>query len=356
MNTIILYSVVGILSVIFAKDADRREKGNIFFVCLVILLLSLLAGVRSYNVGIDTKNYVQLFSSIYDEHASFEKVFIVIIKLISKVTNNYTVLLCLFSVATNSLIVIRFWQLREVASFHWTILCYYILFYFNTMSGIRQCLAVAMVFFFSRYIIEEWNTKGFFIGIIFAMFIHRTALIGVLLMAPKFFRETKIHRMKVSQLLVVIAMPLVAIVGISLVQDRYVTYISQTTSFNLGYMAFVRLILVMLISYQLLITYNKQEENQHYQLGACLFSEYAVLFAVIISYFLPNVWRIGWYFWLYSPVLYSFYLSKKAYGSTVNVIIRLGIIAILIVTWISIINGFDSKLIPYEFFWQVNDL
>lgn len=355
MNTVILYNMVGLSSIVLAKIADRKDKENKLLVCIIILLFSLLAGFRSYNVGLDTKNYVLVFSSIYEEHATFEKGFIFLIRILSKWTSDYTLLLCFFSIVTNLLIIMRYWQLRDTVSFHWSIICYYVLFYFNTMSGIRQCLAVAIVFFFSRYVIETWKPRCFFIGILLAMLFHRTALVGILLMIPRLFKEANIHHIKMSQLLIFLITPIVTLIGVLLVQDRYAMFINQSTNFNIGIMAFIRLVLVTLVSYQLYISKRlyMSEKIKRYQLGTYLFSEYMVLFAVFISYILPDVWRIAWYFWPFSPALYSFYLSKKAYGTTINIVIRIEIILILVITWIGIMNGYESKLVPYEFFWQV---
>ena len=123
MNTIILYNVILIIIFIMAFFAEK--KNNRFFLILVISLSSLLVGLRSFNVGVDTPSYYSVIVSAFDTHPAFEAGFITIIRGIRIFYDSYTAVFLFFSFLTNGLIILRYWQLRKYVSFKYSVLFYY---------------------------------------------------------------------------------------------------------------------------------------------------------------------------------------------------------------------------------------
>ena len=66
MGTYILYIGTILLCLILTKVAKRRESSSPLIA--VVIILSIIAGFRGPNVGIDTANYIEKFELIKNEH------------------------------------------------------------------------------------------------------------------------------------------------------------------------------------------------------------------------------------------------------------------------------------------------
>lgn len=139
---------------IFSYFAEKRNRKLLIWV--IILSLTMAAGLRAYSVGLDTPSYVEKFSYIYKGMFSYayglEESFKYICYGILHVIPNASFLLGLLALITHACIILRFWELRGIASFPCMVVFYYMSFYFMSLNGIRQFVAVAIVFWGTRYL------------------------------------------------------------------------------------------------------------------------------------------------------------------------------------------------------------
>ena len=147
-----IYFGLLIICGIFSCLADRRNSKT--FLWGIILSLTLIAGLRAYSVGLDTQNYVEKFSYIYKGQFRYayglEESFKYICYGILHVIPNASFLLGVLALITNSCIILRFWELRKIVSFPCMVLFYYMSFYFMSLNGTRQFVAVAILFWGTR--------------------------------------------------------------------------------------------------------------------------------------------------------------------------------------------------------------
>ena len=64
MSTYVVYILTLLITVALSATAQRKDKKK--YIILAALVLTVLAGLRAVSVGIDTKNYVRLFTHIAD--------------------------------------------------------------------------------------------------------------------------------------------------------------------------------------------------------------------------------------------------------------------------------------------------
>lgn len=166
-----------ILSVLFlAYIADRREDRFCLFLCAFIL--SLFCGVRSVETGVDTNNYYIFMSYIRGAGISYgsDIGFSVFAYVLMGFLKNPYHPLVIFAFITNYLIVYRIWDFRKEASFTLMMLLYVAIYFPYTLNIVRQFLAIAIVFWGTRYIEREEYVKYIVLNIL-ASTMHSSALI-----------------------------------------------------------------------------------------------------------------------------------------------------------------------------------
>lgn len=164
----------------FSTPLDQAPfvKPNKFFIFISMLSLVLVAGFRK-NIG-DTPLYMHSYSLIEDsslKSISFEGDFgfNIFQILLHSISEDPQLLIFTTALITNILIV---WVLSQYSRMIEISLYVYITLGMFTvsMNGIRQYLAAAIVFTTTKYILNgDW--KKFFIIVLFASTIHKTALI-----------------------------------------------------------------------------------------------------------------------------------------------------------------------------------
>lgn len=166
---------------------------------LLMLILSLLCGLRGPEVGVDTQNYIQFLTDIesigpgYGSDLGFS--------LISYGLMSYFhfahIPLLLFGIITNVLIILRLWEYRDKAYFPMMILIYLAFFYHYTFILVRQYLAIAIIFWGSRYI-DKGKIRNYLVLNAIAFLIHTTAIICVLLVFISSYRKKNKNKRIIS--------------------------------------------------------------------------------------------------------------------------------------------------------------
>ncbi|MBR2009549.1 MAG: EpsG family protein, partial [Peptococcaceae bacterium] len=110
---------MGIAGAFLAYYAQKTNKTR--YVWLMVLCLSVIAGLRSVNVGIDTKTYNQMFINIaagnYGDVFGAEKTFVWIVRFLQIIIKSPVYVFLMLSLLTNTLIIFRLWDFRKQTSF-----------------------------------------------------------------------------------------------------------------------------------------------------------------------------------------------------------------------------------------------
>lgn len=165
--------------------ADSKNSAHIKL--LLILVLTVFAAFR-FNVGTDYQSYAVLIEQIASGYvnpvwANKEKGFFYLAEFLLFLGVNSQMVFMAFFISTTifyfrGLVVYKFDLRLQLLS----ILVFLLTFYFYTLNGMRQALAISIFFFALKYIIER-KIFMYLVCLIFASFFHKTALV----LAPFFW-------------------------------------------------------------------------------------------------------------------------------------------------------------------------
>lgn len=344
---------------LIALFADKKSSKSAVWV--IIILLSIISGLRKETVGIDTYEYFAKFTLISEgafEYAyGLEKSFKYLCAILLKIYNNNTFLLVVFAFITNGCIILRFWDLRRVSSFSCMVICYYMAFYFMSLNCMRQFCAIAIVFYFTRYL-EKKKFLCFFAGIFIACLFHRTAMVALALIALSFTQWRDLSKaQKFFFIAGVMALPLIISFTAQILM-RYQKYLSGISP-DIGFMLIVKIVFVLTTIFFVFVLQKKE-----YYFGSGMFLEESVNFVMAqicvcyllglilatLGYVFPFADRIGWYFYIFEGVYMGMLikgrdpLHKLLFGCFIAILLGYGFVY-------GMTNNSQGTM-PYSFFWQ----
>ena len=363
-QTIILYLSVLIVSIFLAKRAEHigSFRKRRLYIVLIISVLSLLAGLRRYDIGLDTYNYVTYFSSGFKSYGGIENGYKILTFFLMSIYQNYTFGLVVIAFLTNTLFVLRFWSLRKLSSFSNSIFVYISMTYFSTFSGIRQLLAVSLVFSGTYFIYEKKKYLLFFVFLFLAVNLHTSSIISVLYIMPLIFVKSHSLKETLRQLFFFIALPIGGYYVYLVLVGNYgsVLYSTRIENVSLGIMLPVRMVSLLCVILLLYLSKRHYVEkadsktmiNDSIEVKHLCFFEFLSLSTSYLYYISSAASRIGWYFAPFTAVLYGYNMKKVNNYRSINAAVKvLSILIPLYYFYASIVSKTD-RLVPYYFFWQ----
>lgn len=143
------------LGAVIRPDQARQRKTIFLFIIFNILVF--LAGWRAYTVGVDTKDYVELYQSIdsYDiSSGRFEIGFIYLFKILSKISSNPRFMLIITSAICIGCVCFFIKKFSKDTTL--SVLLYLLLrTYFCQMNTMRQALAISISLVAITFILKK---------------------------------------------------------------------------------------------------------------------------------------------------------------------------------------------------------
>lgn len=166
----------------FGPIKKENNKTMPFSLWIVILLLTVFAGIRHYSVGTDTGNYVGIFTSlIYEFNLGFKPVgsleqgYLYLQYLLLKITDEYWILLISIAFLCVYFSLRSFY--KHTLNIKWSVFIFITLaFYLFFFNGARQGVAAALVMFAFSYAFEK-KLKHFVFFVILGFLFHKTVLV-----------------------------------------------------------------------------------------------------------------------------------------------------------------------------------
>lgn len=332
------------------------KKNNRKLIIWIIIVLSFIAGFRSFSVGKDTTRYIEFFQLIGEGHPEYayglENTFKMLCAILYKIWGHPSFLLIFFATITNIFIIFRLWDFREISSFGWMIACYYISFYFFSFNVMRQMCSVAIIFFATRYITKR-KYAIFLLYIAFAFIFHKSALLGLGFFVFEIFQWKYLNNKQRKFIIcMLISFPLCA-ASILFILFRYRHYFENPT-FNIGIMLLAKVCLFSLSTFGLSKSisqiYIKTElKNAIYELNLIRISYLIGIGITATGYFFSYMERLGLMYYIFECVYWGMIIkiskNKKIYIVTLGLLLGYSFIS-------SLIAGGQGE-IPYTFIWQI---
>ena len=183
-----IYIWVFLSSVFFAYLAERSKDKGIIVLCSVISILipSILAGLRTVDVGIDIHTYAlphYLTALKYDSFLDFlahcgykEAGYYFLVYFIAHLTHHVNWCLFAYSLITVTCTYIGAYKHRDKIYSSFTMLMFFLFWYNYSLSGMRQFMA-ASVMFMGLDTLEHNHYRNFLVYSIIASLFHVSALL-----------------------------------------------------------------------------------------------------------------------------------------------------------------------------------
>lgn len=198
--SIYYFIVVVLLSECLVFNSSyRNKKSKKFFYQSTVLFLALVAGCRAMSVGHDTFNYSNIFYQIsllslesmlgVNPYSGMEQGYVWLCWFFSKLSNNYSHFL--IAVALFEFYAIGTWIWNNTKKPFIGLLIFTCMFYTFFLTGIRQCIATAIVLF-AYDDIKNKDAIKFLMKVMMASLFHQSVLIAVVMyFLPIFFPDCK---------------------------------------------------------------------------------------------------------------------------------------------------------------------
>lgn len=249
------------------------------------------------------------------------------------------------SFATNLLVLLRLWDFKEQINLSLSFGLFYSFFIPVELNIARQLLAIALVFWGSRYIFTHkvWLFLAF---LLFAVGIHRSSLIAILLLCALYFIKGEMSYSSRTVLSCVsLVMPVCVIAApIILINTGYLTDYAkyfESNDIKIGLMTILKVLV-------LIIGLSKHNLLQRFdaQVKATVFFTIVGLAISIIGYLFDYMERIGYFFSIFDVVSLS-YLAR-AQKDIGNADYERMIWVLCLYVLFTALSGNGQGILPYE--------
>lgn len=352
-----LYISIVIITTLLSSIASRISKKNIqiIMVLFIVLILSLFSGFRGASVGTDTVRY---FNHIFNWQNNIANKYPTEpgLRFLSKFSNlivqgpQFTILVV--AVITNALIVFRLWTLRSYISFSFAIFIYTTTYYAMTFSGIRQWIAVAIIFFGSKYIFKLKYVK-FSIIVLIASLFHNTAILALILpILDMLSSKFKYKKQRLIFALLIFLSPLL-LGGIIIIESK-INLLNQYSGYfkninwsnSTGIVIWVKLIIGLL----LYLFFNKKKFYDPDFYVRIYNVYFCGLLISLPGFYILNLSRIGLYFTIFETIMFALIVKSKDKMRSLFFTIIIGTFSTLL--FILELSGSGRGHVPYIPFWK----
>jgi hypothetical protein len=349
--TIYVYNILSIVVVgILSFYVYRTESAKKTFFIFAFLQMLLISGLRSYDVGHDTRTYINIFniygsldfSTILLEDFKFEKGYLIFQYVIYNIFNNPTLLFFLVSSFFLFSVAIFIYKNSKYPLLS-VVIFIGIEFFAFSMTGLRQTMAIAIILF-SYEFIKNRKPVYFILLVLLASTFHLSALVFL----PFYF----ISYIKVSKPYLLLMFPIIALSFVY--REMFFEFINIFTRlpyYEMTTRGPINLSILLLLTFiggiiqcSLVLENNKNSSIYFHTM-------YITLILIGTAFINPNMLRLTFYYsfalLLFIPeIVFSF--SDKRLRSILHILIISGVIFLYMKNLLGPLNPY----VPYQFFWQ----
>ncbi|MGN1344545.1 MAG: EpsG family protein [Traorella sp.] len=339
------FSVSGILR-LSVKRNDKR------IILIAILLLTLVAGLRAPSVGVDTLSNIQAFSTFANygfKYVTREYAYYFIGGTIYKVFHQYSLVFMFYGFLIYSLVFFRLWDFRKSIDLGIAGFLFVLNYFGGTMNGIRQFVAIAIIFYGTRYLGKREYLK--YIGfVLLAFMFHISSCVAYIF--PLFYIGIK-KKYKLNEFICAIFVSFSSIAAALFLYLKYSSYLLSINEVDFAVINFIRFIILIisfLFSYKALsIKKSVSNEKDIYPFNDSLSFNLAFIFTFIgVSVGFANTIidyasRVGYFFKFFEIVYYGMIF----YSPNINKNFKMFLLFALFVLGVYYLY-FYNGIIPYH--------
>lgn len=362
--SLIFYILIGAACIIAAKRADKHPKLSFWF---VVIVLTLLAGMRHVSVGIDTENYFDLLSKLRDGYHSRlnnidEPGFLLLSFVVMRLTGSYNLLITIFAFIINYFIVKRLFDSKEKIALPWALYIFMCQYYFMSINTVRQWIATALIFYFSKYIGKSFKGNAYFvIAVAIATLFHKTALLGLaILIIYYMLKKSRTPFGQVAKAAVLVTSPIAAIGLFLYMRGAYgEIYGNASLLGNVSYVNLLRLAVILVLLFftlfdepHSLLILDPQKgraenalEKQEVRINSIIML--CGIFCTMLVFLYKYADRVGQYFLVFEMLVLPYYVKN----SRVKLFVKIFVIVLFAFLRIMSFRANGYGELPYLAFW-----
>lgn len=306
------YVVSFILTLLFAYIAEKnfkksKNKLGLIFLFISLVILVVIAGLRTRLIGVDSSNYPLAIYNLSIEGKSYlqilkntkvEPLFTLII-YISAIFKNYNVTMGTIELICALPIYIYAFKSRKDKSITFVIFIFLTTMYAKSFNLQRQFIAISFLVLAFYYYKQKHNKKTTFLLIIASMF-HYTAIISILILIIiriNLFYNNKNNKKRWMILLTLIIIVISVLMSkiINVLPDKYAQYGNASTETSFTLMGLVKKLFWITVSFIMLLKFNTSIKQNNENI-----TNLTLLFIDLIFYFISvkiSIFgRLGYYF------------------------------------------------------------
>lgn len=187
-----IYIILFAITICFTFIAEMNFRKNnrtvgIIFSILAVIIPSILAGIRTLDIGIDVQIYVQqnFTTAIYSDSlkeciqsCNTDILYVVINYVISRISNNINLFMFIIELINMILVYIYIYKKRKSIHMWLAVAAYLLVFYNISLNLVRQSLAISVIIFSMTYA-ENRDFVKYGICVIIATLLHSTAILAL---------------------------------------------------------------------------------------------------------------------------------------------------------------------------------
>lgn len=355
---IILILTLFILGIVLKPNKKKTNKKT--FMIIAFILLALIAGCRSYTVGIDTEQFCKAYQLIGRieisqaiENTRYETGFIILCKILNFITPNFQLLIFITSVFIMSSVCKFIYEESDDVIFS-TLIFILINCFAMYMSTMRQAIALAIIILAYLYFLKNDKKVKYVISVIIASLFHQSAIVMLILLlfnGKKFKRRYYVVSI-LTAIMVFIFVPTIFSILLRIFPN-YGIY-SDSEFANSNYFASLLNSVVVFIFYTIGVIYwkkNKEKYGDKKDFYAFMISLNLIFYIATMR--MTLLARITTYFNIFN-IIWIPQTMKNIDNIRHKKIFTIMILLCLLAYWgiISIYRPEWYGVIPYKFFWE----
>lgn len=344
----LFYAALAVITLGLSRLAEKTGKK--YWVRILVLTLSFFAGFRAYSVGRDTQSYVFIFQQIINGNEITQEIgFEYFSKVILWLTSNTTVLLFVYSLIIYGCIIFRLWDLRIYASFTCSTITFFSMYYFESMNIMRQFVAMALIFYATKYIAERKYFRFSFMLLLATTF-HTSALLGLGYLATEIFFWKSLNKKQklfigLGSMIGVMAFPLIIEST-----EKYSKFFRWTT-IDIGLRVFALLAIWVLSFFFFRKDYNNQiyyKQDKEYLINTVKWYYLIGCLLGLVGYFYELMGRISIYYGLFTGVYFGLIVKEKKNGLLKKILVSMVVFVIVYILYNYLFTTNGSWHHPYK--------
>lgn len=344
----IYYIFLGLLFAIsvLTIDIKNTKVRNIIIIGFAAIYIIMMQGLRHQSIGVDTSGYIIGYNlspniNVFEGEKLFnyESGYILLNHILNKLGISEQVFLTIISaiiIVPMSITMIKRSKMPTLS------ILLYMAFGFLTMtfSGLRQSIAMGILFFSYMYI-QDRKIIVFLICVILACTFHKSAIVFVF--------AYPLYNVNLKSKDYIFIIPIFIIAFLFRIQIfEYLAFLFKgeavTAEATGAYGLFLFMIAILILSYLFYRNENKDVNAYRNYILVATFIQMLASYSNIVG-------RMGYYYWIFITLLVPEILKNQKKGLD-RFLYGTAIITFLVVYYTTNLRSGYLNIVPYSFFWQ----